>query len=245
MADRMDPVAYGPITRSTLSAVIRRSYRVRVRSGLDWSSSSTHSIGRPSSPPFLFCCSMKASLASLCTSPVEASGPVRASVLPTRIGAPEGACAPALGRTRPSETSVLAAVQMSHFASFMGPPPSRLQYDLPGSGTAFDDAMGERGVGEGQHAVDEHAVAAFGSRLQTEPHVGRQHLAEAAVEADLVQIQAPDVERHPAAGMRARGHQPPAAPDGRECLLEQLRVADILEHHVDALVGGDAHHLGG
>ncbi len=54
MAERIAPVAYGPRRRSTLSTVISFSYSVRARSGLDWSSSSTHSTGRPSRPFFLF-----------------------------------------------------------------------------------------------------------------------------------------------------------------------------------------------
>ena len=42
----MAPVAYGPISRSTLSAVTSCSYSVRARSGLDWSSL-THPLDRP------------------------------------------------------------------------------------------------------------------------------------------------------------------------------------------------------
>src|SRR3982751_6733520 len=89
----MAPVAYGPISRSTLSDVISCSYRARARSGFDWSSLTIHSTGRPGSPPRLFSCSTYRSPTILWTCAVADSGPVSASVLPIRIGWPEGVCA--------------------------------------------------------------------------------------------------------------------------------------------------------
>src|SRR6187200_1156559 len=92
----MAPVAYGPISRSTLSAVMSCSYSVRARSGFDWSSLTIHSTGLPSSPPRLLSCSTYRSPTILWTCAVAESGPVSASVLPIRIGWPAGACAWAL-----------------------------------------------------------------------------------------------------------------------------------------------------
>src|SRR5436190_8132354 len=61
---------------------------VRVSSGFDWSSRSSHSTGRPSRPPRLFRFSTQISAVTLWMIASEASGPVRGRVLPMRIGFP-------------------------------------------------------------------------------------------------------------------------------------------------------------
>ena len=76
-----------------MSTVISFSYRLRVTSGLDWSSRTIHSTGRPSRPFDLFNSSTYTSPAILWSSAVGPRGPVSASVLPIRIGWPAGAAA--------------------------------------------------------------------------------------------------------------------------------------------------------
>src|SRR5439155_26414100 len=98
--------------RSTSSTVIKRSYRVRATSGLDWSSSITRSMGRPTKPWRLLICSTEISPAILWTIDVAASGPVNASVLPILTGGPAGAAAPgaaaaSAARTRRRSDAIL------------------------------------------------------------------------------------------------------------------------------------------
>ena len=97
MAARIELVPYGPTMRSTLSTVMSFSYRLRVISGFDWSSSNSHCTGRPSSPLSSLMISTNDSPAILCSIAVCASGPVRDSVPPMRIGLPEGAARALLG----------------------------------------------------------------------------------------------------------------------------------------------------
>src|SRR2546423_14729972 len=129
--------------------------------------------------------------------PVAESGPVSASVPPMRTGC----CA------RAKTLKQASAIAPSSFCSFMGPPPLRLQYDLAGTGARIDQAVRRRCLGERQHLVDQHAVAALGGRFQSELDIARQHFAERAIDSELLEVQALRVERHRAAAMRPRGHQ--------------------------------------
>lgn len=77
--------------RSTLSTAISFSKRLRATSGLDWSSSSRYSTGRPKKPSRPLISSTMISAAILWMIAVWARKPVSDSVPPTRTDLPDGA----------------------------------------------------------------------------------------------------------------------------------------------------------
>src|SRR5262245_24844823 len=101
---------------------------VRVSSGFDWSSRRIHSTGRPSSPPRLFRFSTQISAVTLWMIAREASGPVRGSVLPMRIGLP---CARAKGGRASVDTSAPPAARARRRVMVMLDPPQDVRLYCP------------------------------------------------------------------------------------------------------------------
>ena len=110
---------------------------------------------------------------------------------------------------------------------------------------AFGDETVRLGrLRERDHAVDEHAEASFGGRLEAVIHV-RVALSGPAHDRDVIEIKMAHIHRHDAAAVASRGDEPSAAAKRHEGFREEVGIADILEHDVDARAAGDAHRIGG
>src|SRR5215813_6801822 len=83
----------------------------------------------------------------------------------------------------------------------------------------------------------QHAGGHLGKALANVAHGG----AERADDAILLLEELHQVERRRGARRCAAGHEPAAAPQAQQRAVEGLR-ADMLEHDVDALLGGELAH---
>src|SRR5262249_15581817 len=111
--------------------------------------------------------------------------------------------------------------------------------DLADAGAGSDELVGQHGLRQRQHAVDDDPEAPLRGRLQAHARVGRR-VAGGPDDGDLVVIEAVDVERHDAAAVTAGRHQAAVTRQPGERLGKEVGIADVLEHHIDAALLGDA-----
>src|SRR6267142_1622382 len=95
--------------------------------------------------------------------------------------------------------------------------------------SAFDVRERDLGVDHRQHAARH-----LGEALADVAH----RRAERADDAILLLEELHQIERGRGAGRRTAGHEPSAALEAQERAVERLR-SDMLEHDVDAFLGGD------
>src|SRR5207237_1273024 len=111
--------------------------------------------------------------------------------------------------------------------------PRGIEHHLADAKARGDQLVRAHGLRQRQNGVDQHLELAGGGRLQAGLHVGGA-LAGRADDGEVVVIEPIDVERHDAAAMAAGRDQPAVTRERGEGAREQLTLADILEHDVDA-----------
>ena len=117
--------------------------------------------------------------------------------------------------------------------------PGGIKNDFAGDAAAVHHLMRRAACDSGMMRSISDPIAALGRGLHRQRRVRRPG-AQPAENRQLEQIDAMQVHLHLSARMRARGDQSAMARHRGNHLRKQHRVADVLEHHVDTALVGDA-----
>jgi len=103
--------------------------------------------------------------------------------------------------------------------------------------------MSRRRFFQGHDAIYENFEFSRLPQLQGALEVFLTLSPEPAFHLQTLLVKTPDVESDQPAAVRANGHQPTASGEAGEGTGPQSRVADILEHHINAAAPGKAQDL--